>query len=493
MEKQLVKINRKVLSKEKEISLSLDFIVPDIKPDIVAVIDTNANTYIYKEELSSARIRFDGNIDAKVLYLSDAGETKSLSVMLDFSEIIDDELINSGLRYNLFVELTSIDTKIMNERKILVSASAKIHVEFFEAKEIELIASLNDFENLQKKEENIKIKNFIGSNKAKGSIKETLECDTMDSVLDILKTDIKIGKTENKVSYNKVLSKTDCELSVIYQTENMEIKSVKNSYPIMTFLDIENVKEENFLETNVSLKNMQVFLSQNDSNKINLNLEFETSLEVYEIKEISLISDIYSLNTAIEFTKKDFMAELASENIESKVSISESFSAEDISRIVDSRSNIRIINKERTNGVSNYNLEVNVKTMYELDSRSGIAVKNASFNTWVKVEEDTEDCSEFCISKEDYNINGDKVFCDIEISNTLKKNKFKSISVLDNIVEKEDETKNEYSLIVYFVKPKDTIWEIAKNFRVSMQSIIDTNNLENPDKINIGDRLYIVR
>ena len=65
--------------------------------------------------------------------------------------------------------------------------------------------------------------------------------------------------------------------------------------------------------------------------------------------------------------------------------------------------------------------------------------------------------------------------------------------VLDNIEERECNEKSEYSMSIYFVKPKDTIWNIAKSFKVSMQSIIDANNIENPDRICAGDRLYIVR
>ena len=48
-------------------------------------------------------------------------------------------------------------------------------------------------------------------------------------------------------------------------------------------------------------------------------------------------------------------------------------------------------------------------------------------------------------------------------------------------------------MIVYFVKKGDTIWSIAKKFKVYMENIIKLNNLENPDKINVGDRLYIMR
>ena len=51
----------------------------------------------------------------------------------------------------------------------------------------------------------------------------------------------------------------------------------------------------------------------------------------------------------------------------------------------------------------------------------------------------------------------------------------------------------DYKMYMYFVKDGDTIWKIAKQFRVNMDDLIRMNGLENPDKINIGDRIYIMR
>ena len=48
-------------------------------------------------------------------------------------------------------------------------------------------------------------------------------------------------------------------------------------------------------------------------------------------------------------------------------------------------------------------------------------------------------------------------------------------------------------MFMYFVKPGDSIWKIAKKFKVCMNDIISINNIENPDKINVGDRLYIMK
>ena len=79
-----------------------DFVVPDIKPDIIAIKSTNANTYIYKEELSRGRLRLDGNIDGYVLYLSESGETRSLEITLDFNEFVEDECLEDEEEYQTF-------------------------------------------------------------------------------------------------------------------------------------------------------------------------------------------------------------------------------------------------------------------------------------------------------------------------------------------------------------------------------------------------------
>ena len=94
MEKNTVIINKKTASNTKVVEVSGDVIVPDIKPDIVNVINTNGMAYIYKEDISSGRIRIDGNIDAYVVYLADNGETRSIQTTLSMAENIEDSGIN---------------------------------------------------------------------------------------------------------------------------------------------------------------------------------------------------------------------------------------------------------------------------------------------------------------------------------------------------------------------------------------------------------------
>lgn len=492
MEKQTMKLNRKVLSKEKEIELSTDIIVPDIKPDIVAILNTNANAYIYREEILTGSIRVDGNADGYVIYLSENGETRSLAINLDFSQNVDDERINEKMNYKSYISLKNIEARVLNERKINVNAKLVVSVEIYESTEVNFITNV-DGEDIQKLEQNYKLKRLIGSNKSKASIKEEMSSGDAEGISEILKTEIEIKNIENKVSYNKILAKADADIKIIYQTENMKTKIIKGSYPVMSFIDVENVQESNICETEFKLKNMLFKINTTDSNKVTVQVDFESYTEVYETQEITAIEDMYSLNKELKFTKKEIEVALDNEVKSESTSINEKVQIEDLSSVVDVSSKINLVNKTVSGSYSNYELEAVLDIMYEMDSKQGVNSRIVRLPFMVKLEENSQSNASFEIVKQEFNAENDEISCNIEVACRVEKNRTKKLSLIENVEEEEAQNQNEYSMVVYFVKPNDTIWKIAKMFKVKMQSIIDANDLENPDKINIGDKLYIVR
>ena len=46
-------------------------------------------------------------------------------------------------------------------------------------------------------------------------------------------------------------------------------------------------------------------------------------------------------------------------------------------------------------------------------------------------------------------------------------------------------------MVIYFVKPGDTLWKIAKNFKSTINDIVSVNGLEDANKIYPGQQLYI--
>ena len=67
IQKESLNVNQLVGKKNKCVIVEGDVIVPDIKPDIINVISSNANCYTYKREIMENKIRLDGNINLYIV------------------------------------------------------------------------------------------------------------------------------------------------------------------------------------------------------------------------------------------------------------------------------------------------------------------------------------------------------------------------------------------------------------------------------------------
>ena len=81
----------------------------------------------------------------------------------------------------------------------------------------------------------------------------------------------------------------------------------------------------------------------------------------------------------------------------------------------------------------------------------------------------------------------------VDLAFTVQLAKNTEINIIDDINEDENRKVENYSMIIYFVKPGDTLWNIAKKYKTSVDKIVMTNNIENPDSISVGDKLLIIR
>ena len=491
MNKEKIKINHSVFYKSKKIEVSGDIIVPDIKPDIINIINTNENSYICKKEIVNGKIRFDGNVDARIVYLSDIGETRSISTTLNFIETMEDEKISDKMNVECLLKTIDVNTKILNERKISVVVQMEIICTFKENKELEIISNIDNVSDIEKLEEKIKIKSFVGENIGKASLKENLKLNEQDELAEILKIDVNILNIENKISYNKVLAKAEAEIKIMYLTENNNIKLITEKFPIMSFIDVENIKEENECNTKYNIKNMLIMPNSKEGHSILVQIEFEVECEINEYKQINIIKDMYGLKKDISYKKEDVFVNVVKENFEKeKIEISEKIFVEDICKIIDIDFIPIISNKSELNEIINYEGYVKAKILYEIENKQGLFEKQVKIPFIIK-RNDSEEI-DLIISRKDFALSNENVNISLEIEIKKIRENCECINLIKEIKIEEIKQENDYSIIIYFIKPEDTLWEICKRFKVSTDKISKYNDLDD-SKIIPGNKLYIVR
>jgi LysM repeat protein len=132
-----------------------------------------------------------------------------------------------------------------------------------------------------------------------------------------------------------------------------------------------------------------------------------------------------------------------------------------------------------------------------IDPNMGVEQKRAKIPFEYTLSEMPENCNsnfDMQISNEDFVIqDGGDINCniDMEILGTLSENR--SLNLIDEVEKEEASSDQDYSVVVYIVKKGDTLWNIAKKFRTTVDFIARTNGIEDENQIQIGQKLYIPR
>lgn len=172
-------------------------------------------------------------------------------------------------------------------------------------------------------------------------------------------------------------------MKCLYQTENGHIYVAKKNVPLMGFLDIENVEESNYVNTEFNLKNINITENENDI-KPGIDIEMEINMigDVYDSKEINMINDLYDLNYKTEFSKQKVMLENSSTVPSQTATINQKTVVQDINQVYNAE--YQIINT-RTNG-RELELEIQATYLYSSFENQTINRKNETFSQTIQLE-----------------------------------------------------------------------------------------------------------
>ena len=234
-----------------------DSIIPDIKPDIINEVCTSGTVCIYKKEINEGKVRLDGCVNAYIMYQADDenNSIRGLNVNLDFTQIIDMPNAMPDMNLETDVKLKNVECKVINGRKINVKAFLEANVKITSNENIDIINNVN-LKGIQMLNKNLNVNSLIGRGTTKAYAKDTLVIDNIDNLSEVMKADLHISNKDVKISYNKVLAKADLNVRILYLTDDNRINSVESVIPVMGFIDIENVSEENIVDTKYEIKNL---------------------------------------------------------------------------------------------------------------------------------------------------------------------------------------------------------------------------------------------
>lgn len=501
--KQNITVNKLVNTKKETVTIEGDMIVPDVKPDILNTIDTVGNICIYKKEVLDGKVRFDGSINLNVIYLADSetDTTRGLTTALDFTQIIDVDNCRSGMEIRNNITIKDIECKVLNGRKINTRVVLEIEIYIYSNEEINILKQINNVEDIQTLNSKMQINNLVGTGCCRASAKDTISLGEEDCLAEVLKTELKLINSEMKVSYNKVLLKADACVKLMYLTESGEIKVVVSNIPVMGFIDMQNVSENNILNCQYEIKNILVKPNSAEQHSIYIEIEFEICCDATDSMEVESIQDMYCPNSNLEFKQKEVNTMTNKQINKNICNIRERISIPEISsnRIYDVEIIPNINNVNTLNGRMVYEGELKLNFIFSSNTNTGIDTKRYSIPFTHNIDNENINQNKVintnvnCVNDEFVITSDGMIDCKVDLEFETQMHEDRSINIIDEIQMTEENDNSNPSMIVYIVKQGDTIWEIAKKYKTTMQDIINVNNLDNGDEIFVGEKLFIPR
>ena len=153
------------------------------------------------------------------------------------------------------------------------------------------------------------------------------------------------------------------------------------------------------------------------------------------------------------------------------------------------------INKEnRLSGKIALEGELEVNLIYTDISTIGVNSKTITIpftQTIEGVENNCNTSTKIEVGTQEFTNQSGTIDANVDLNFETLTYKNVEIPAINNITEETEDDLEDYSVIIYVVKDGDTLWKIAKKYGSTVDDIVRVNGIENPDKINIGEKIYI--
>lgn len=515
LDKSNIIINSCIGMEHTQILVEGDVIVPDSKPDMEMLLCCNATACIDNYDIINQRLSVKGAVNIEMLYLSEGGEQNVHS--MEGEGAINDFINIKGIDENSLIIwdycLTELQCKKINERKASYRAVIEFKAYAYNRININPVRNIEDIPKQQQIKEYIAYTDIVYSGREKITVKDELKLDgAKPNIQDILSLRLNIINKECYCNEDTLNVTGDIKTVMLYKGENESkpVEIFEGEMPLKATIQVDNVNQGMNCCVQPCIKNIyyNILPDEDGENRlVEIEAEICMYITVRENKECEVLRDAYCLNCNTVIDWEDITLERQVCTNKSQCPVKESISldenAPDMLQIMVTNGracidNLEIMeNKTLVEGV----IQVSVLYVTQDDKMPIYCYKdNIPFK---HIGETRGTCvgmqGRGIVNAEHIGVNmiSDRqveIRCMLDIELCINEQADdKYINDISFVPLTQEQLNNMAGIVVYTVKPGDTLWCLAKKFNTTVQDIVEINDIDNPDLIYPGERFIIVK
>lgn len=480
-----------------------DVIVPDTKPDILKLIQVDSDASIKDKYIENGKLVICGRVDYKVLYVPDREneKIKSIETSMEYKQVIDAGEADDEAYILAKSTIDRVEFNTLNSRKLHLRAI--VHTDY-EVCNINIIEVCSDIkEDAEKQISNLLFENTVNISEHEFTVKERLEIPSGEnSVCEILKTDVKINDTEYKSVTGKVIVKGAVEICILYVDDNGDIKFTEAECPFTEVLDASEISDDTICDIDYSILCVTAVAEPDidgDLREIVVDIDVSASIKASNTIEESILKDCFIPHANSQCIREKITLKSISERPVSQNMIREIIDVPDnipsVSEIYNILTNAIIAKSELQNGKIICEGKIETYILYLSDSNENPIYslkKDIPFSYMIECKNDVSglECQiKTMIKHSSYNLNSNgeiEVRCHLSIECMLIKE-----IIVENITDIILNPCNDrQGIVIYFADKDEKIWDIAKRYNVSCDSLGKFNDIDG-DKLEESCKLFI--
>ncbi len=484
-----------------------DVIVPDYQPDLLKILQVDANAVVLHHEVQNDRITITGKVDYKILYVpASATGVASIITSAPFNHIEEHPSAKQDMMSHVSCDVEHVEFQFINSRKIGIKTVVSLDITLVEAQKISTITDMSG-EDIELRKRVFRTSHRVIDRTCGISISDTLAVPVgQPSIQSLIKSDVSIRNKDVKVISNKVVTKGDLVVCSLYSAEQETMPVCTcHEIPFTEILDADGIAEDQNTHIAFSIESADVkAVPDVDGDMRNLSMDVKIDIQISsdEVVEAEAVYDAYSTQNDLQLTTSCLELQEVNDYVSGQSTVKavinipsdvppllqvynviakpyvNSATVQGGRVIIDGSIDAYVlyISEKEDNLLSNFKEEIPFRM--ELDCNNGDS--SCSVNALCDV------------SHVSYNITtAGEVETRIIIDADANVFKTSNVDIVTDVKALPLESTDDSSIVLYYVQKSDSLWEIAKRYHTKISKIQEVNHLSEDGALEAGAQLLI--
>ena len=498
---------------KNQITLGNDYSVPEGKPDVAKILQKRAELSVDEVHAEKGKVKIKGILKVWVFYLAQRSSrtADSFLVEIPFDEMLYMEGACSGDHLKVDWLIEELKIGIIHPGKLDIRCVLQLCATVTGSEIYEITEDVEKEDCIHRK-----IKKYMAAEAAldkKDSYRIRDEVSLLPgspNVERMLWYSLQLRGLDIRLQEDRMAIKGECQFFTIYEGEedSSKLQWFEQSIPFTGMLDVNGLKAGMFgsLETEISHQSVELKPDYDgELRSFQIEMMLDIHMNLYEEQTISVLLDAYSTKEQVDLQKKEIICEKLRMCNETKCRVNEKQKVESESKILQILGNCAELTNKRyrvqEEGILCEGM-LNVQILYvsanDLDSMGSMSVE-IPYGQLVEIpgiqKEDNWKVVE-CI---------DQIYVAMQDSETVDVKGVMNFQVcvleplmIDNVTAAESSAydqeiyKGRPGMTIHFVKPNETLWELAKAYWTTTEAICELNELPQ-NEVSPGQKLLLLK